>query len=818
IIERGTHVSVVDIDEGTRTSTFAHELGHLLGLGHSRRQVYESLEENDRNATPGTFPWSLGHGLDSEFVTTMGNEPKFNVNQRLELFSDPTKTCNGSFACGVDKSDPLLGADAAATLRFTYQQAKKISDGRAPYIYRKYWDRILQIPQGKFWMELLYGALDPVDGTISQSVKIIDTYDLEVLGRQSVVLEVQNSSGRSVRFEDFVEVVSDADRDAISDAEELAVGTDPDDQSSCFDCYVFRDGVRAGLRGTEGDDVLVPDPLEIAADVTSYGLGGDDTLGGRELDDNLFGGSGDDRLSGKAGDDELFGGSGDDLILGGLGKDQLFGGSGDDYLYGDEDDDQLFGGSGVDVIYGGLGKDQLFGGSGDDFLYGGSDDDQISAGDGDDLVRGYDGNDFISGGSGFDFLYGGSGSDKLVIEKGGGLLKGEAGNDTLFVNTESDEEESRYDVRGFELGDSLALSASIETVRSGVFRDSGTQVQVIELSDSSTIYIYEPFVGMPELSQFICSTDTSLSDYSAFRGGGAACDLDGDQIVDSNDALPFDRFETVDTDLDGIGNNADRDDDNDGLTDAEEVELGTDPLVFDSDGDGVGDSEDDFPLDSKESFDTDGDGIGNNADDDDDNDGLTDDEEIELGTNPLVPDSDGDGVNDPNDEFPLDATESVDSDRDGIGNNADLDDDNDGFSDEQEELDGTDPLSRFSCRSGCFSFDVDENLEAQPLTDGLLVIRHLFGFSGDSLISGAVSSDASRDASDTIASYLTDADSQLDIDGDGESKPLTDGLLLIRYLFGFSGDSLVSGAIGSGATRDTAEAVEAYIKERIPAE
>jgi len=56
------------------------------------------------------------------------------------------------------------------------------------------------------------------------------------------------------------------------------------------------------------------------------------------------------------------------------------------------------------------------------------------------------------------------------------------------------------------------------------------------------------------------------------------------------------------------------------------------------------------------------------------------------------------------------------------------------------------------------------------------------------------------------------------MDGDGESKPLTDGLLLIRYLFGFSGDSLISGAIGTGATRDTAETVEAYIKERVPAE
>ena len=99
-----------------------------------------------------------------------------------------------------------------------------------------------------------------------------------------------------------------------------------------------------------------------------------------------------------------------------------------------------------------------------------------------------------------------------------------------------------------------------------------------------------------------------------------------------------------------------------------------------------------------------------------------------------------------------------------------------------------------------------------------MVIRHLFGFSGESLTSGAVSGEAGRDSSEAIAGYLTDADSQLDIDGDGEAKPLTDGLLLIRYLFGFSGDSLISGAIGSGAERDTAEEVEAYIKERVPAE
>jgi Ca2+-binding RTX toxin-like protein len=193
--------------------------------------------------------------------------------------------------------------------------------------------------------------------------------------------------------------------------------------------------------------------------------------------------------------------------------------------------------------------------------------------------------------------------------------------------------------------------------------------------------------------------------------------------------------------------------------------------------------------------------------------GLSEAPELES-----ILDTDGDGIGDSTDncEWISNANQS-NFDADPTGDACDFDDDNDGFSDEQEAIDGTNPLSRFSCKSGCFSFDVDENLEAQPLTDGLLVIRHLFGFSGDSLTSGAVSGEANRDDSDSIASYLTDADSQLDIDGDGESKPLTDGLLLIRYLFGFSGDSLISGAIGSGAERDTAEEVEAYILERVPA-
>ena len=73
-------------------------------------------------------------------------------------------------------------------------------------------------------------------------------------------------------------------------------------------------------------------------------------------------------------------------------------------------------------------------------------------------------------------------------------------------------------------------------------------------------------------------------------------------------------LETIDSDLDGYGDNADGDDDNDSIADG-----------FDA-----------FPLDSSEQYDTDGDGIGNNADTDDD----------------------GDGVLDVDDAFPLDPDES----------------------------------------------------------------------------------------------------------------------------------------------------------------
>ena len=42
------------------------------------------------------------------------------------------------------------------------------------------------------------------------------------------------------------------------------------------------------------------------------------------------------------------------------------------------------------------------------------------------------------------------------------------------------------------------------------------------------------------------------------------------------------------------------------------------------------------------------------------------------------------------------------------------------------------------------------------------------------------------------------------------------GLLLIRYLFGFTGNALTAGAVGASAERKTASAIQAYIAQRLP--
>ena len=102
-----------------------------------------------------------------------------------------------------------------------------------------------------------------------------------------------------------------------------------------------------------------------------------------------------------------------------------------------------------------------------------------------------------------------------------------------------------------------------------------------------------------------------------------------------------------------------------------------------------------------------------------------------------------------------------------------------------------------------------------PLTDGLLLLRYLFGFTGTPLTAGALGGTATRNA-DAILAHLDQNRMAFDADGSGGVDALTDGLLIARYLSGSTGQALVQGAIGSGASRTTEPQVECYLGTLVP--
>jgi hypothetical protein len=70
-----------------------------------------------------------------------------------------------------------------------------------------------------------------------------------------------------------------------------------------------------------------------------------------------------------------------------------------------------------------------------------------------------------------------------------------------------------------------------------------------------------------------------------------------------------------------------------------------------------------------------------------------------------------------------------------------------------------------------------------------------------------------RCPADTIGVHLSAIETMLDVDGSGDADPLTDGMLIFRWLFGFRGDILIAGAVDlAHCTRCDASAIEAYLQ------
>ena len=454
----------------------------------------------------------------------------------------------------------------------------------------------------------------------------------------------------------------------------------------------------------------------------------------------------------------------------------------------------------------------------------------------DRVVVGYQGDDFIYmyKGSWNDdsnyLIYGDHGNDVVGVAAVGGvsLLFGGIGTDTAILSHHY----SNYKMDNYSINDITSIDF-FKVINEGTcgfyyvlkivasdhifFIDSFEQIVLADDDALQKTGFRQTFYEQDSVYTGIYTSDL-IKWFTIDSDGDEISDRldlddDNDGVTDADDVFPLDANEALDTDSDGIGNNADPDDD----------------------GDGVDDAVDDMPLDRNETLDTDGDGIGNNQD----------------------PDDDGDGVADNADAFPLDASEIIDSDLDGEGNNADSDDDGDGILDEfdafptdvlysldsdsdgipdpweiryglnpndpqdavsDQDRDGISALDEFlagTIPSG--SLDIDGNGQYDALTDGLLLLRWAFGLTGDLLVVGAVSHNAEYTTPSIIKTRIDTLYDFADIDNNNKVDALTDGLLVLRYLFGLRGDVLIEGVLASNAARTTAPEIEAHLKSLMPA-
>ena len=114
---------------------------------------------------------------------------------------------------------------------------------------------------------------------------------------------------------------------------------------------------------------------------------------------------------------------------------------------------------------------------------------------------------------------------------------------------------------------------------------NGSSISHFDTAASPNL-LMEPYIT-PNLGSDLDLTDEQLIDV-----GWTRADTDGDGVTDAVDNCPQDPNPgQTDTDGDGVGDACDSDIDGDGLDNAMELSLGTDPVNPDSDGDGLTDGE-----------------------------------------------------------------------------------------------------------------------------------------------------------------------------------------------------------------------------------
>ncbi len=291
--------------------------------------------------------------------------------------------------------------------------------------------------------------------------------------------------------------------------------------------------------------------------------------------------------------------------------------------------------------------------------------------------------------------------------------------------------------------DDFRVHPVVSSINSFVYDDATDDLTyILDGNNLATAFKYDragrlikTFAEVPSSGEYIGGLKVQGKNRYKYATGAASVDFYPDNInwygcldqipPDDNSCPELNDPNSIDTDLDGLPDACDDDDDNDGILDVDDncpltpnndqSDLDDDGIGdvcdSDSDNDGIPDDTDNCPNDpNTNQNDSDNDGIGDTCDDtpngDADGDGVSDDIDNCIYTpNPFQIDVDGDGIGDECDNCPNTSNSNqLDSDNDGWGdlcdncptnhnpNQADFDDDGIGnVCDSNDSCDPDDP-------------------------------------------------------------------------------------------------------------------------------
>lgn len=269
----------------------------------------------------------------------------------------------------------------------------------------------------------------------------------------------------------------------------------------------------------------------------------------------------------------------------------------------------------------------------------------------------------------------------------------------------------------------VTISNNLTTLPQGLFQDN--DIQTIVIPDRVAVIESNVFYGNPltslsfpkNIAEISYLTDSRDFMFAQFLGNRPRLPENSDPFKDSS---PYVTYCPDTTGWPGT------------------VIFDAQPAALDCEADGVLDVNDFYPLISVRGYtDSDGDGSPDECDSPCQETGMSADK-----------DDDNDGLDDQFDDLPLNFNEQTDTDGDGIGNNADIDDDGDGVIDTDDlyPLDSTKQSQKL--------LDIDGNNKVDALTDGLMILRYVFGLRGTALMNGTIATDATRISAEDIELYL----------------------------------------------------------------